>query len=70
MIIFYALFFLIGIISFFLLRKTRILKRFFITLLIVLFLCTIFTLLIITTGDRPSPEARTVTLEELECEGL
>ncbi len=70
MIIFYALFFLIGIISFFLLRKTRILKRFFITLLIVLFLCAIFTLLIIITGDRPSPEARTVTLEELECEGL
>lgn len=69
MITFYTLFIIIGVTTFLLLKEIGIGKRFLIAFLIVSILSITFTLLIVLVGDKPSPETRTVTLEELDGEG-
>lgn len=69
MIYMYSLFLIFAIITYFACYRLSSYKRILIAVSIFIVTSLIFTVILVKTGDKPTPGARTITPEELNREG-
>ena len=68
MIFLYSIFFIVGIIAFFLLHSLAMPKRLILSVIIFAVPALVLTLALLKGGDKPLPGSRTISPEELERE--